>query len=302
MKKAIITGANGFVGSAVCRELTERGIKVIAVVRERSDNIADLPDITIVQCDMADYSSLHELIPDRDIDVMYHFAWCGSAGKLRADETVQLKNVKYTCDLVRACAEIKCGRFVFAASIMEYETAAAMETMQTPSANSLYCTAKITADYMARALAGAVGVEYMRGVISNIYGPGEISPRLVNTSIRKLLNDEHCAFSAGEQLYDFIYITDAAKTFAEIGEKGRNNATYYIGSPEPRPLKEYLTEIRDCIAPNAEIGLGEIPFNGVSLTYKELDIDAVRKDTGFVPEISFTEGIRKTAEWLKGMI
>ncbi len=302
MKKAIVTGANGFVGSAVCRELTNRGTEVIAVVRENSDNIADLPNTKIVQCSMANYTTLPNLIGDRNIDVLYHFAWCGSAGKLRADDTVQLKNVQQTCDLVRACAEMKCGRFVFAASIMEYETAAIMGTMETPSAGSLYCSAKITADYMARAIAGSVGVEYMRGVISNIYGPGEISPRLINTSIRKLLNGEHCAFSPGEQMYDFIYITDAAKEFAEIGEKGRNNATYYIGSPEPKPLKEFLLEMRNCIDYSAEIGLGEFPFNGGSLTYKELDIDAVRKDTGFVPEVTFSEGIKKTAEWLKGAI
>lgn len=300
MKKALVTGANGFVGSAVCRELVSRGIEVIALVRENSDNIANLPDIRTVMCDMANYVSLAEIVPDRDVDVLYHFAWCGSAGKLRADDVVQLHNVQHTCDLVRACAEIKCPRFVFAASIMEYETAAIMETTLTPSAGSLYCTAKITADYMARAIAGSLGVEYMRGVISNIYGPGEISPRLINTSIRKLLSGERCAFSPGEQMYDFIYITDAAKEFAEIGEKGRANGTYYIGSPEPRPLKTFLLEMRDVIAPDAEMGLGDLPFNGISLSYKELDIDAVRKDTGFIPKVSFAEGIRKTAEWLKG--
>lgn len=302
MRKAIVTGANGFVGSAVCRELINRGTEVIAVVRVNSDNIAGLPNIRIVQCDMSEYISLPEIIPDRDIDALYHFAWCGSAGNLRADDAVQINNVRHTCDLVKACVELKCPLFIFAASIMEYETAAIMEMPLTPSAGSLYCTAKITADYMARAIAGSLGVGYMRGVISNIYGPGEISPRLINTSIRKLLNGERCVFSPGEQMYDFIYITDAAKEFAEIGEKGKNNGTYYIGSREPRPLKEFLIEMRDVISPDAEIGLGELPFNGVSLTYKELDIDAVRKDTGFIPEVSFAEGIRNTAEWLKGTI
>ena len=48
-----------------------------------------------------------------------------------------------------------------------------------------------------------------------------------------------------------------------------------------------------------EIGLGELPFSGVSLTYREFDIHAVEKDTGFVPEVSFEEGIRKTAAWIR---
>lgn len=82
---------------------------------------------------------------------------------------------------------------------------------------------------MARAIAGSLGIDYIRAVISNIYGAGEKSPRLINTTIRKLLNGEHCAFSAGEQLYDFIYVTDAAKMFAALGDSGKSNKTYYIG-------------------------------------------------------------------------
>ena len=174
-----------------------------------------------------------------------------------------------------------------------------MATEAKPGLNTLYCSAKVAADYMARTIAGNLGVDYIRAVISNIYGPGELSPRLVNTSLRKLLNREHCAFSAGEQMYDFIYITDAAKTFVAIGEKGINNRTYYIGSQEPRPLKEFLLTLRDCVDPGIEIGLGELPFNGVSLTYKEFDINAVKKDTGFIPEISFKDGIEKTIAWIR---
>ena len=302
MKKAIVTGANGFVGTAVCRELAGRGVQVIAVVRHPEEvirGIESVPGIRIVYADLSDFRHLAEVIPDRDIDALYHFAWVGSAGPLRGDADVQMRNVQYTCDTVKACAEMGCGRFVFASSIMEYEIEATMATDATPGINTLYCSAKVAADYMARTLAGSLGVDYIRAVISNIYGPGEMSPRLVNTSIRKMLRGEHCAFSAGEQMYDFIYITDAAKTFAAIGEKGIRNRTYYIGSPEPKPLKEFLLAMRDCVDPGVEIGLGELPFSGVSLTYREFDIHAVKMDTGFVPEVSFEEGIRRTAAWIR---
>ena len=302
MKKAIVTGANGFVGTAVCKELAEQGVEVIAIVRHPSEAIAQIAEnknLRIVYSDLYNFGKLAELIPDRDIDALYHFAWVGSAGPLRGDADVQMRNVQYTCDTVKACAEMGCKRFVFASSIMEYEIEATMATDATPGINTLYCSAKVAADYMARTIAGSLGVDYIRAVISNIYGPGELSPRLINTSIRKMLKGEHCAFSAGEQLYDFIYITDAAKTFFAIGEKGISNRTYYIGSQKPRPLKEFLCKLRDCVDPKIEIGLGELPFNGVSLTYKEFDINAVKNDTGFVPAISFTEGIKNTVAWIK---
>lgn len=302
MRKAIVTGANGFIGTALCKELSKQGVSVIAIVRNEEENISNiesLDGIRIVYSDLSEFKNLNEKISDRDIDVLYHLAWVGSAGPLRGNADVQFNNIKYTCDTVEACSKMNCKRFVFASSIMEYEIEAVMATDATPGINTLYSSAKVSADYMARTIAGSLGVNYIRAVISNIYGPGELSPRLVNTCIRKLLKGEHCAFSAGEQTYDFIYIDDAAKTFVAIGEKSVANRTYYIGSQNPRPLKEFLCELRDQVDPNIEIGLGEIPFNSVSLTYTEFDIHAVKNDTGFVPSVSFTEGIKNTIEWIK---
>lgn len=302
MKKAIVTGANGFIGTALCRELSNQGISVIAVVRNEEENISNIENLCglrVVYSDLSEFKNLHEKISDGDVDALYHLAWVGSAGPLRGNAEVQFNNIRYTCDTVEACSKMNCKRFVFASSIMEYEIEAVMATDATPGINTLYSSAKVSADYMARTIAGSLGVDYIRAVISNIYGPGELSPRLVNTSIRKLLKGEHCAFSAGEQIYDFIYIDDAAKTFVAIGEKGIANRTYYIGSQNPKPLKEFLCELRDQVDPNIEIGLGEIPFNGVSLTYNEFNVHAVKEDTGFVPTVSFAEGIQNTIEWIK---
>ena len=115
-----------------------------------------------------------------------------------------------------------------------------------------------------------------------------------------MLGGEHCSFSAGEQLYDFIYIDDATDAFIRLGDRGKLNRTYYIGSMNPRPLKEYLKEMRDCVDPKIEIGLGELEFKGVSLTYEEFDREALKRDTGFEPKTEFSEGIKKTIEWLIG--
>ena len=302
MKKVIVTGANGFIGTALCRELFNQGISVIAVVRNEEENISNIENLKglrVVYSDLSEFKKLHKKISDRDVDVLYHLAWVGSAGSLRGNSEVQFNNIRYTCDTVEACSKMNCKRFVFASSIMEYEIEALMATDATPGINTLYSSAKVSADYMARTIAGSLEVDYIRAVISNIYGPGELSSRLVNTSIRKLLKGEHCAFSAGEQTYDFIYIDDAAKTFVAIGEKGVTNRTYYIGSQNPKPLKDFLCELRDQVDPNIEIGLGEIPFNGVSLTYDEFNVYAVKEDTGFVPTVSFAEGIKSTIKWIK---
>ena len=120
MKKAIVTGANGFVGTAVCKKLLRKGIEVVAVVRHPDkaiSSIAQTNGIRIINSDLSNFVKLADIIPDRDVDILYHFAWVGSAGSLRGDLDAQINNIKYTCDTVKACATMGCKRFVFASSI-----------------------------------------------------------------------------------------------------------------------------------------------------------------------------------------
>lgn len=302
MKKAIVTGANGFVGSAVCRELIRNGVHVTAIVRNEMSSIEslrELENIKIIYLDLANIHQLDNLVEEKDFDCFYHFAWTGSSGPLRGDYSVQISNVEHTCRAVEAAHRLGCKRFVFAASIMEYEIQELMKTSMPIAKNTLYSSAKITAEYMARAVVDSNEMEYVGGIISNIYGPGEKSPRLVNSTIRKLLNGKYCQFSPGNQLYDFIYIDDAACAFYQLGVAALPDTSYYIGSMNPQPLKNFLNAIRDEVAPGTQIGLGELPFNGVSLSYEEFDVGRLKADTGFVPKIDFREGIRRTAEWIK---
>ncbi len=301
MKKALVTGANGFLGTAVCKELDRLDVETIAIIRDRQENITELENlknIRIVYLDMSQFRNLADFVPDRNIDVVYHFAWVGTSGPLRGDHEIQLNNVRYACDTVNACRKLESRRFVFASSIMEYEIEELMKTEKEPGINTLYSSAKVAADYMARTLCASLNIEYIKAMITNIYGPGENSPRLINSSIRKMLNNEHCAFSSGEQMYDFVYIDDAAGMFAALGESGVSNRSYYIGS-QPKPLKDFLLAMRDQIDRNIEIGLGELGFDGVSVDYGVFDIESVKKDTGYESRVPFDEGIRRTVQWIK---
>lgn len=74
MKKAIVTGANGFVGTAICKELSQQGTQVIAIVKDENENISHIKDLTglrIVYCELSEFKKLASIISDRDIDVMY---------------------------------------------------------------------------------------------------------------------------------------------------------------------------------------------------------------------------------------
>ena len=106
MKTAVVTGANGFVGSAVVNELLSNNYKVYAVVRNNhADRLSDLDNVEIVNCELSDIDRLPGQITEK-CDVFYHFAWSGSAGKDRANTRLQLDNVQWSVESIRAAKKL----------------------------------------------------------------------------------------------------------------------------------------------------------------------------------------------------
>lgn len=305
MQKAIVTGANGFVGSHVCKELCKENVKVYAVIKDENeniDNIKDLSGISIVYCDLSQINELSEKINDDDIDVFYHFAWVGSAGSLRCDEEIQLKNALWTSTALRTADKMKCKKFVNAGSIMEKETYTAVYTQEsTPALPYIYGAGKLIAHAICKPIANSLDIDLCWAVITNAYGVGELSPRFVNTTIRKIIAGEPLQFTAATQNYDFIYIDDVAKAFVAIGKYGKPNKEYTIGSGNARPLKEFIVEMQQALAPEAELVFGDVPFTGVNMPLEAFDTADIEADCHFKPSISFSEGTKLTMDWLKSL-
>ena len=302
MKKVIITGANGFIGSALTNYFADKGIKTFAVVRNKSSNIDRInksENINIIYCDLNEIAELNELILDRDIDVFYHFAWEGVSDENINKYDSQINNIKSTCECVELCNQIKCRKFIFASSIWEYECYKSMSEIEPVKLSSLYSSAKIAANFMSHTLCNNYDISYMTGIITNVYGPGENSARLINTTIKKLLNNEETQFTDSTQTYDFIYIDDVIRAFYYMGLQGVNNKSYYIGSMDPRPLKDFLNILKNCIDQKINLGIGHLKQKGIYLDYSIFDLKALNIDTGFKPMTTFENGINKTIEWIK---
>ena len=98
-------------------------------------------------------------------------------------------------------------------------------------------------------------------------------------------------------MWDYLYSEDAARALYLLGQKGRDGRTYCIGSGQARPLREYIEMLRDAINPALPLGIGEVPYGENQVMYLCADISDLTRDTGFVPEVTFEEGIRRTIEY-----
>lgn len=303
MKRAIVTGASGFIGINLVQELLRHNYEVLAVVRTEQGvkKLRELSDanLYLAVCDIPNFENLYKTAHGA-YDIFFHMAWSGVSGVENRNAALQMRNVEGAVKAVEVARNLKCKRFLGAGSIHEIEC---MKEMELPEAISNYAnfykTSKLAAHYYCKLKAAQFGIDFLWPRLTNTYGAGERSGRLISSVIQQLLRGESPALTEGTQLYNFVYITDAAAAYRLIGEKGNAFQEYVLGSGEVRPLKEYLMKVREIINSNVELGFGKHHFRGVCLPKDVLISKELFNDIGFRPTVAFDEGIEITAEWFK---
>ena len=302
MKKAIITGATGAIGTALIEELIAHHVEVLVLAREgsaRNDNIPKSPLVRIRYCALDALGTL-ENDTDTPYDVFYHFAWEGTTGAARNDMALQNRNVAYALDAVDAASRMGCHTFVGAGSQAEYGRVEGKLTADTPTHPEMgYGIGKLCAGLMTRERAHQLGMKHVWVRVLSIYGPRDGAQSMVMSTVNNLRAGVSPKFTKGEQLWDYLYSADAAAAFRLVGECGTDGKTYVLGGGKARPLADYIRDIRDVVAPEASLTFGEIPYGEKQVMHLEADISELTADTGWTPKYSFREGMETLIKTLK---
>lgn len=295
MRRVVVSGATGAIGTALTKQLVDQGVEVLVLCRKDSKRIKNIIESPLVK---VKYCALNELVDvtndtGNEYDVFYHFAWAGAAGPGRNDMYMQNNNVKYALDAVSVAKRFGCKKFIGAGSQAEYGRHEGLLKSETPTfPETGYGYAKLCAGQMTRDYAHQIGIEHIWVRILSVYGPNDGAQSMVMSTINKLMNGEVPQFTKGEQLWDYLYSGDAANAFCLLGDKGVDGKTYVLGSGKSRPLSEYITIIRNEVNPSAKIELGAIPYGPKQVMHLQADIEELKKDTSFIPMMRFEDGIK----------
>lgn len=261
LKTAVITGASGFIGAALARELTDNGIKVLAIRRPYSaatSRLDGIDGITVFEADTSKEFSL----PDGDYGTFYHTSWGGA----RDDFNAQYKNIGNTLNCFRAAEKAGCARFLCTGSQAEYG-----ETSEWITENTRLCpveaygTCKIAAYYLTRELARKSGMKHLWIRLFSVYGEHDNANTLYSQLLAAFRNGNTFSLSTdGEHIWNYLHETDAARAIRLLGETDVSDGIYNVASMTSRPLREYIEILYQAMRPQADVTYGNA-HSGVNM-------------------------------------
>lgn len=302
--RAIITGATGFIGTALCRELLEHGYEVIAVIRPGSEKRQKMEELIKEKEDYSEHFRIMELPLEHLIDlsekyqiqadVFYHLAWNGSSGADREVFELQYTNIQYTADAIRTAKACGCTKIVGAGSQAEYGVVCgvAKEDVTVPHPFMMYGAAKLAAYHMGQVLAKQMDITFVWPRIYSVYGVGENPGTLVNYVTDTLKKGETPQLSPCENMWNFMYITDCVSAFRFLGKECVKSGIYNVASEDTRLLKEFVKEIRDVTAPKGKLNFGARTSDEKRTFWLEPNVSKL-KTLGFTCKVNFETGVKK---------
>ena len=225
MKRYLVTGGAGFIGSAVVRTLLAQGAGTVRVVDNfltgRESNLSDIRSrIELDQSDIRDYNALAAAI--RGADIVFHLAAIPSVPRSIQDPAPSHQvNIDGTFNVLRASVEAKVERVVYAASSSAYGDTEVLpkEESMPPRPQSPYAVQKLAGEYYSSVFHSCFGLDTVALRFFNVYGerqdPSSPYSGVLSLFFKALIERRSpIIFGDGEQRRDFTYVEDVAALYS----------------------------------------------------------------------------------------
>lgn len=295
--KVFLTGATGFLGAEIARELCARGHDCVALARSRqgADRLLQIaPSATVVLGDFFDVAGCQELLARCRPDALLHCGWQGVVGADRNDPR-QFDNVAASVRLAEAALLHGARLLVGVGSQAEYgPRAEAIDEADPPAPETFYGAAKLSTCNAFSTLGRLHGARVVWGRVFSLYGPGQTDEWLIGGLIRAFLSGEAPALTPCAQKWEFTHVRDAAQAFCALLETPAAYGVFNVASGESRSLRDTVLFLRDLIAPQIEPRFGCVPYRTDQVMHLMGKVERIRSVTGWSPVVGLEEGFAET--------
>jgi len=298
----LITGAAGFLGSALANHLAREGHHVRGLDNlSTGDPQALSPDVIFTRGDVNDRPKLWTLL--QDIDCVYHLA-----ARVSVPESILYPaeynsvNVGGTVSLMEAVRDVGVRRIIFTSSGAVYgdQQNQPLNEIAIPNPLSPYAVSKLAAENYVRTIGKSWGIETVNLRVFNAYGPGQHLPASHPPVIPNFLRQAYrggtlVMHSSGQQTRDYIYVDDVVRAMtATATAPNINNLVINVGAGIETSVRELVRLIIEITQSKAEVIVNPQTNPGVARMCA--DITRAREKLGYQPRISLAEGLRLTLE------
>jgi UDP-glucose 4-epimerase len=293
-QQVLVTGASGFIGSHLCRSLTNQGAEVYALSRVFRKN--DTANPHWLQVDLEDAASLRDLVRALHPNVVIHLASQALGSRdLEFVLPIFRSNLVTTINLLTATAEVGCQRIVVAGSLEEPDQHDPQPTPSSPYAASKWASSTYVRMFHALYQTPAVIARLFM-----TYGPGQQDiQKLVPYTILSLLEGKAPKLTSGNRLVDWIYVEDVVEgLLAAALASGLDGYTVELGSGKLTSIRSVVEKIEGLVGSNAKPIFGALPDRAMEQT-RMADTNTTYARLGWKPVISLDEGLKRTVEWYK---
>jgi nucleoside-diphosphate-sugar epimerase len=293
--RVLVTGANGFIGSAVARCLSNSGHDVFGVVRPQStaDRLAaTLPADNIVRLDLDQNRAFDTLIAAIRPDCCVHLAWYVVHGRYQHAEE-NLHYLRQGIDLFSRLIAAGCPRIVGIGTCFEYDTSAECLDERSPTRPAnLYARCKLELGHALEHLASRAGTEWAWIRLFYLYGPGEHPQRLIPRVISAVERGVPIELHGPEHIRDYLHVDDMA---AAIGAVAACDLSGFVnvGSGVPVSVRRVVEVIAQASGRPAVIRQTGPP-SVADPPFLCANVDLLKRATGWVPSMTLEEGLRQT--------
>jgi UDP-glucose 4-epimerase len=298
--RCLVTGASGFLGSHLVRRLLKRDHSLTVLLKPGSDlsRIQDsLPFVRTVYGSLEDVSALSNALALEPVDAAFHLAWAGVTSDFRNNPEQITRNVSGALNIWDLLQKTGCKTWVGLGSQAEYGPyAGVLDEATPPSPVTAYGMAKLTVGRLTAQLCSMSGMRHVWLRLLSAYGPGDDHRHMIPTVIRALLRGGKPSLTAGEQVWDYLYVGDAAEALGVALERDAKGV-FVLSSGQTTTIRSAVELLRDYINPSAEVGFGDVPYASDQVMRLEADTTRLQTETGWRPTTDLKTGLQQTVDW-----